>query len=71
MSNLSKIQIIDETNVLWAGRSERLKEHIRNIEGVPNATYQVSGDQVFVFDKLVDLLNKQRDAQPDLALDVL
>lgn len=71
MSNHSKIQINDEINVLWAGRSERLKEYIRNIEGVPNATYQVSGNQVFVFDKLVNLLNKQRDSQPDLALDVL
>lgn len=56
MSTHAKIRSMDEVNVLYAGRSERLKEHLRHIEGVPNATYQVFGDQVFVFDKLVELV---------------
>ncbi|MFP3637460.1 hypothetical protein [Paraburkholderia sp. SIMBA_054] len=39
-----------------AGRpNDSLREILRNVEDIPNAVYQVRGDKVFVFDKLVQL----------------
>lgn len=51
----------------FSGHDDGLKEELRKIEGVPNATYLVKDGQVFVFNKLV-LKVKEHRKQPDLPL---
>lgn len=59
---------LDEFGYYFGGRNDTLKEDLRKIEGVPNATYLVKDGQVFVFDKLVQLVNEHRKRQSDLPL---
>lgn len=47
---------------------DRLKEELRNVQGIPNATYLVEGEQVFVFDKLLQLVKDRRKAHPEVSL---
>lgn len=60
--------ILDEAGYYFRGRNESLKEDLRKIDGVPNATYLVKDGQVFVFDKLVKLVDEHQKRQPNLAL---
>ncbi|MDV7392365.1 hypothetical protein RZS08_13455, partial [Arthrospira platensis SPKY1] len=59
---------LDEFGYYFGGRNDSLKEDLRKIDGVPNATYLVKDGQVFVFDKLVELVEEHRKRQPDLPL---
>lgn len=59
---------LDEFGYHFGGRNDNLKEDLRKIDGVPNATYLVKDGQVFVFDKLVQLVEEHRTLQPDLPL---
>ena len=58
----------DEAAYYFGGNNDGLKEDLRKIEGVPNATYLVDNGQVFVFDKLVQLVDEHRKHQSDLLL---
>jgi len=49
---------LDEAGYCFGVQKDGLKEDLRKIEGVPNATYLVKDGQVFVFDKLVRLVNE-------------
>ena len=51
-----KSLVMDEYNYHIAGGNENLKEELRAIEGIPDATYLVKDGKVFVFDKLVQLV---------------
>lgn len=67
---------LDEANYYLRNLDENLKEELRQIDGVPNATYAVQNGQVFVFNKLLKLVNEARALRPDapladLALDLL
>ncbi len=62
---------IDECGGYFGGLNDSLKEDLRNIDGVPNASYLVKDGQVFVFDKLVQLVAEHRTLQPELPLDDL
>ncbi|HHH9566541.1 TPA: hypothetical protein ACP33B_004649 [Pseudomonas aeruginosa] len=62
------VVFLDEFGYYFGGQNDTLKEDLRKIDGVPNATYLVKDGQVFVFDKLVQLVNKQRKHHPDLPL---
>lgn len=58
---------LDEAGYYFGGHNDGLKEDLRKIDGVPNATYLVKEDgQVFVFDKLVQLVNEHRERQLDV-----
>jgi hypothetical protein len=48
--------------------NDSLRELLREIEGIPNAKYQVRGDRVFVFEKLVKLVDAvgMKNSAPDL-----
>lgn len=52
--------VFDEMGDYFGGLNDGLKEELRAIEGVPNAAYLVQGGQVFVFDKLVRLVQERR-----------
>lgn len=41
---------LDEFGYYCGGQNDTLKEDLRKIDGVPNATYLVKDGQVFVFD---------------------
>jgi hypothetical protein len=58
----------DEFGYYFGGHNDSLKEDLRKIDGVPNATYFVKDGQVFVFDKLVQLVEEHRKLQPGLPL---
>ncbi len=71
-----KVVLLDEAGYYFGSQDDSIKAELRNIEGVPNATYVVNEGKVFVFDKLVQLVNAQRKLntdQPlaDLALSLL
>ena len=51
--------LVDESHTLFRANDDALKEELRAIDGVPNATYEVQDRRVWVFDKLVSLV-KQR-----------
>ena len=58
----------DEAAYYFGGNNDGLKEDLRKIEGVPNVTYLVDNGQVFVFDKLVQLVDEHRKRRSDLPL---
>lgn len=61
--------VLDEFGYYFGGRNDTLKEDLRKIDGVPNASYLVKDDgQVFVFDKLVQLVNEHRERHSDVPL---
>ncbi|HHL3045107.1 TPA: hypothetical protein ACQ49P_005130 [Pseudomonas aeruginosa] len=62
------VVFLDEFGYYFGGRNDNLKEDLRKIDGVPNATYLVKDGQVFVFDKLVQLVEEHRKLQPGLPL---
>lgn len=63
------VVFLDEFGYYFGGRNDTLKEDLRKIDGVPNATYLVKEDgQVFVFDKLVQLVSEHRERQSDVSL---
>ncbi len=70
MSNEDKPPIVffDEAGYYFGGQNDNLKEDLRKIEGVPNAAYLVKNGQVFVFDKLVQLVNEKREHHSGLPL---
>lgn len=47
---------LDEASYYFGGNDDTLKEKLRKIEGVPNATYLVKEGMVFVFAKLIELV---------------
>lgn len=51
--------IFDEAWQFFSNKSDKLKETLRNIDAVPNATYVVLDNGVFVFEKLVTLVREQ------------
>jgi hypothetical protein len=55
--------IFDECGTYFNDGDADLKWKLRAIEGIPNATYQVVGKKVFVFDKLVELVKKQQELE--------
>lgn len=59
---------LDEMAYYFERRNDYLKEDLRKIDGVPNATYMVKDGQVFVFDKLVQLVEEHQTLQPELPL---
>jgi hypothetical protein len=60
--------VLDEAGFYFGGRNDDLKEELRQIDGVPNATYLVKDGRVFVFDKLIELVKVQRSRQPSVPL---
>ncbi len=66
--NKPPMVFLDEFGYYFGGSNDSLKEDLRKIDGVPNATYLVKDRQVFVFDKLVQLVNEHRKRQSDLPL---
>lgn len=67
-SQKTSFVVLDEMGYYLGRPDDDLREDLRVIDGVPNATYLVKAGQVFVFDKLVQLVNKHREAKPDLPL---
>ncbi|EPP9374421.1 hypothetical protein PZF67_006142 [Pseudomonas aeruginosa] len=63
-----RVLIVDEYSSFFGGQSDRLKEELRAIEGVPNAAYLVKDGGVFVFDKLVQLVKERQKEQPHAQL---
>ncbi len=59
---------LDEAGYYFGGYYDSLKEDLRKIDGVPNATYLVKDGEVFVFDKLVQLVEEHRKLQAELPL---
>ncbi|HCA3439746.1 TPA: hypothetical protein MO340_004310 [Salmonella enterica subsp. salamae serovar 35:g,m,s,t:-] len=59
--------IVDEASCFYVGKNDSLKKKLRNIGGVPNATYEVKEGRVFVFDKLVHLISDLQLTGDDLA----
>lgn len=49
--------VMDEFGYYF-GASDQIKQMIRDVEGVPNVSYRVEGEKVFVFSLLVDLVSK-------------
>lgn len=60
--------VLDEFGYYFGGLDEGVKEELRVIDGVPNASYLVKDGRVFVFDKLVQLVKENRMRQPELPL---
>lgn len=52
----AELVLIDEAALVLGALADPMKERVRAVEAVPNAHYQVRGDRVFVFDKLVRLV---------------
>lgn len=52
--------LIDEAAAIFNSADDHLKEELRGLECVPDATYQVVQDGVFVFDKLVEQVKLAR-----------
>jgi hypothetical protein len=67
-SRTTMVMIPDEMHCYWGGQNDSLKEDLREIDGVPNATYQVKDGQVFVFDKLVQLVQQNRSLKSEMPL---
>ncbi len=71
------ITFIDEASLLFTNGDDGLKEKLRKIEGIPNASYLVKDNRVFVFDKLVSEVKKSLDDKelneslPELALSLI
>lgn len=63
-----RVLVVDEYSSFFGGQSDRLKEELRAIEGVPNAAYLVMDGGVFVFDKLVQLVKERQKEQPHAEL---
>lgn len=60
------VTILDEFGCYFANNNDALRERLREVNGVPNARYQVKDGQVFVFEKLVTLMgDRHRDCQDD------
>jgi len=59
---------LDEIGYYFGGHNDCIKEDLRRIDGVPNATYLVKDRQVFVFDKLAQLVEEHRKLRPGLPL---
>ncbi|HCA5183305.1 TPA: hypothetical protein MW242_002937 [Acinetobacter baumannii] len=56
-NNTKKLVFMDEFHML--DENESLKEKIRDVEGVPNATYSVKDGKVFVFQKLFKMVENE------------
>lgn len=63
-----RVLVVDEYSNFFGGLNDTLKEELRKVSGVPNATYLVNDGKVFVFDKLVHLVKERQKDQPDLPL---
>lgn len=50
-----KFNIFLDEAASFIGENDNLKERLRAIQGVPNITYEIRGDRVFVFNALADL----------------
>jgi hypothetical protein len=62
MPEKNKLLMFDEASLILGANDDNLKEDLRKIEGIPNASYLVKDhQQVFVFDKLVAEVKKQQD----------
>lgn len=53
------IVVLDEFGYYFGNNDDGLREEIRQIEGVPNATYLVADNKVFVFAKLLRLVKEK------------
>lgn len=51
--------LFDEAGHYLGGQDDGLKRSLRDIEGVPNATYMVKDGRVFVFNRLVELVKER------------
>ncbi|HEJ3361539.1 hypothetical protein LUW10_32075 (plasmid) [Pseudomonas veronii] len=63
-----RMLVVDEYSNFFGGLNDTLKEELRNVSGVPNATYLVNDGKVFVFDKLVHLVKERQKEQPHAQL---
>lgn len=63
--HLPKLVVMDEASRFFGIQDDELREKLREIEGIPNASYLVRDGQVFVFDKLLQLVKEQIALQPD------
>ena len=57
--------ILDEMGYYDQTGDDKLKIALRSLYGVENAEYVVSGDTIFVFDKLVELVKQHLKEYPD------
>lgn len=64
----NRIVFLDEAHRILQPQADALKEDLRSIEGIPNASYVVDGEEVFVFDKLVELVRGRFQQTPRAAL---
>ena len=55
---ISSVAFADELGDYCSYPQDEWIEVLRQIDGVPNVTYVVENDRVFVFDKLVHLVQK-------------
>lgn len=62
------MMFFDEAGCYFGCQNDSLKEELRKIEGIPNATYLVADGRVFVFEKLVQLVKEQRERGSELSL---
>lgn len=62
---------LDEASLYFGGNDDNLKEDLRKIEGVPDATYLVTDNGVFVFAKLIAKVKEHRERMPDMPLDAM
>eukprot|EP01132_Coremiostelium_polycephalum_P020763 gene20763-24669_t len=63
-----RMLFVDEYSNFLGGLNDTLKEELRKVSGVPNATYLVNDGKVFVFDKLVHLVKERQKEQPHAQL---
>lgn len=60
--------LFDEAGYYLGNHDDGLKRTLRDIEGVPNATYIVKDGRVFVFNKLVELVKERCSSITDQSL---
>lgn len=61
--------ILDEYGCYFSSISGAIEEKIRNVDGIPNAKYLVTHDGVFVFKKLLSLVQKEIDKNKNLKIE--
>lgn len=59
------IAILDEFGYYFGKSNDPLRTRLRDSKVVPDTTYQVEGEQIFVFDKLVTLMGDRHNACKD------
>lgn len=64
----TKVLVLDEFYSYLDSERAMMKEKLRSIEGIPNASYLVKDGKVFVFDMLVELVLQHQKQSPSFSV---